>query len=298
VASWELKRLISTDRPVTGAVNSTYDSRKNLWVVFGTGRLWGSEDVLPCSGWATAACESNHVQYLYGVKEGLTPEGFMDFGDLTAQASRIVDVSGARVHPSGYTEGVAPSPLLPGSEGGSTTYSSLRQLLGSPASVGYKRRLDIGNLLYPNEQHKYEMALTQPKFVPLSDGRSLVAFTTFEPRAGGCGDTGEGYLYLLGAFTGVAEPSTRNVFTPALPPGDPSSYTVPGAVVVGKGKPTEAFVVVSASGTSISSSAEDASTVSLFIPADQLPFSRQIAWREVMDTGFSLTAEQMVRDLP
>ncbi|MDR1314180.1 MAG: hypothetical protein LBQ12_10930 [Deltaproteobacteria bacterium] len=296
VSNWELKRLINTDRPVTGAVNSTYDSLKNLWVVFGTGKIWGSEDVTPCSSMNTSVCEANHVQYLYGLKEELNADGFMTFSDLTGESARILDVTGGVVYEGGGVAGVAASPHLPGSQSGPVHYGLIASTLKSPAVIGYKRALKIGDVLYPNQRHSYEMSLTQPKFVILANGKSLTAFTTFEPRAGGCGDTGDGYLYLVDTFTGLPEPSTWSLFNTGLPPAN-GSGAVRGAVSVGKGKPTEAFVVSSASGTAISSSAEDASTVSIFIPANALPSSRQVSWKEVMDTGFQLTEELMVKDL-
>ncbi|MDR1041920.1 MAG: hypothetical protein LBR80_17495 [Deltaproteobacteria bacterium] len=63
---------------------------------------------------------------------------------------------------------------------------------------------------------------------------------------------------------------------------------------VGKDNPAEAFAVLSASGTAISVSVEDASAVSIFIPPESLPNSRQISWEEAMDTGFRLSEERMV----
>ncbi|MDR1041227.1 MAG: hypothetical protein LBR80_13890 [Deltaproteobacteria bacterium] len=297
VADWELKRLIDTARPVTGAVNSTYDTEKNLWVVFGTGRMWGTDDVSPCISWNTQACEQNHVQYLFGVKEELNAQGFMTFSDRTSESARILDVSGAEVYSSGQVKGITPTALLPGSGGGTATYALIESRLRSPALVGYRRALRIGDLLYPNQKHSYEMALSQPKFVVLGDGTGLTAFTSFEPRAGGCGDSGDGYLYVVNTFTGLPDPSTRSMFTADETESGGIGDRIPGAIAVGKGKPTEAFVVASAAGTSIAASAEDASTVSIFIPAAELPASRLVSWKEVLDTGFTLTEERMVADL-
>ena len=56
---WTLERFISTSRPVTGAVNATYDRAGNLWVLFATGRLWSLADLSPCASAAAgqvAAC--------------------------------------------------------------------------------------------------------------------------------------------------------------------------------------------------------------------------------------------------
>jgi type IV pilus assembly protein PilY1 len=301
VSAWELRRLIDTDRPVTGAVNSTYDSHHNLWVVFGTGKVWGTDDVLPCSGMATSVCEQNHVQYFYGIKEELNPEGYMTFSDRTYDSSRILDVSGYKVYANGAISGVASTPNLPNSDTGYTTFSTVSSLLKTSSLIGYKRALNIGTVIYPAQHHAYEMVLTQPKFVLLSNGRSLSAFTSFEPRAGGCGDSGEGYLYLVDTFTGLPDPSTAHLFgdysqgNPDDPKNPPSS--VSGAVAVGQGKPTEAYVITSSAGTTVSASAEDASTVSIFIGVSDLPASRLLSWKEALNTGFVLTAEQMIQGL-
>jgi type IV pilus assembly protein PilY1 len=299
VSSWELRRLINTDRPVTGAVNSTYDPQRNLWVVFGTGKIWGSEDILPCASMATTVCEQNHVQYLYGIKEELNSSGFMTFSDRTSEASSILDVSGYTVYSSGSISGVAATPNLPNSETGTSTFNTVSNLLKTSSLIGYKKALNIGKALFPGQKHAYEMVLTQPKFVVLSNSRSLTAFTTFEPRAGGCGDSGEGYLYLVDTFTGLPDPTTAHLFTAdkTQNPSNPQSVVVAGAVSVGKGKPTEAYVVTSASGITISASAEDASNKSIFIGVNDVHSSRQISWKEALDTGYLVTAEQMTLDL-
>jgi type IV pilus assembly protein PilY1 len=304
VSAWELRRLIDTGRPVTGAVNSAYDASGNLWVVFGTGKVWGTDDVLPCASKPNPACEENHVQYLYGIKEELNAAGFMTFSDRTSDSSRILDVSGYRVYANGSVSGVTATPNLSGSGSGHTTYARVSAQLRSSALIGYRRALDIGNAVYPGQRHAYEMVLTQPKFVVLSSGRSLTAFTSFEPRAGGCGDSGDGYLYLVDTFTGLPQPSTAHLFSPDSQsslqnPKNPQApqAAISGAVGVGKGKPTEAYVVTSASGTTVSASAEDASTRSIFIPASELPISRQISWKEALNTGFKLTGDEMVKDL-
>jgi hypothetical protein len=301
VSSWELKRLINTDRPVTGSVNSTYDPQHNLWVVFGTGKIWGTDDVLPCSSMATNVCEQNHVQYFYGIKEEINSQGFMTFSDRTLDSARILDVSGYKVYTSGSISGVTPTPNLPNSNTGYTTFSTVSSLLKTSSLIGYKKALNIGNIIYPAQHHAYEMVLTQPKFVVLSNGRSLSAFTSFEPRAGGCGDSGDGYLYLIDTFTGLPDPTTAHLFGVVTSgnPDDPKNpqALVSGAVGVGQGKPTEAFVITSSAGTTVSASAEDASTVSIFIGGSDLPASRLISWKEALNTGFTLTAEQMINGL-
>ncbi len=101
-SQWKLARLINPGRPVTGAVNSAYDANGNLWVVFGTGRLWSWDDTRPCLSQAQSAtaealkkCYQNHDQYLVGVKEPLDG-GFMTFAEVPWEddgSDNLVDVT-------------------------------------------------------------------------------------------------------------------------------------------------------------------------------------------------------------
>jgi type IV pilus assembly protein PilY1 len=299
VASWRLRRLLSTGRPVTGAVNSAVDTIGNVWVVFGTGRLWSADDMTPCGAADTALCRDNHRQYIYGVKEELGPEGLMTFADRTPDADRIMDVSGATVLANGKVTGLASQPNLTPSGDGSVSYVQIEAQLRSGNTAGYRRALAIGPLFYPKQPHSFEMSLTQPKIVAAGGGRSFMSFTTFEPRAASCGDYGDGYLYLVNTFTGLPDPSTLKLFSAESQPGQKpaASPAVPGAVTTGKGAPSETFLVVSSAGVTVSASAPDASTASIFIPEESVSISRLTSWREVLDSGFSLSPENMVSGL-
>jgi Tfp pilus tip-associated adhesin PilY1 len=144
------------------------------------------------------------------------------------------------------------------------------------------------------------MIITQPKLVPMGNGRSLMAFTSFLPKASGCGDFGDGYLYLVDTFTGLPDPKTYSLFTTAAlpnPASSPLGGRVAGGITTGKGSPTEAFVIVSAAGVTVSASAPDASTTSIFMPIGSVPRSSLTSWKEVLDFGFELSRDSMFSDL-
>ncbi|MDR1039325.1 MAG: hypothetical protein LBR80_04005 [Deltaproteobacteria bacterium] len=294
---WRLRRLFSVDRPVTGAVNSAYDSRGNLWVLFGTGRLWSMSDVTPCAGHATADCAENHSQYLVGIKEELNASGNLTFRDRTQDAASLVNVSGVRVFRSGAVTDVPTQSLA--AANGVTTYRELANVIASPDSAGYRRRLDMGSVFRPGEPHAYEMVLTQPKLAALGPGKSLAAFTSFEPKAQECGAAGYGYLYMVDTFTGLPEPSMHDAYHPSssTPAADLMPGQVAGALDVGEGNPSEAFIISSASGITISAAAPDASIHSVTIPQSEIHGSSLISWREVQDKGFVLPPHAMSADL-
>jgi hypothetical protein len=92
--NWKLKRFFSPDRPAIGAINATYDSRGNLWIVFGAEKLWGVNDISPRLRVDAEARQVSHDQFLYGSEESLDSSGNLTFADLTARASSLINVSG------------------------------------------------------------------------------------------------------------------------------------------------------------------------------------------------------------
>ncbi|MDR1396090.1 MAG: hypothetical protein LBK52_07980, partial [Deltaproteobacteria bacterium] len=300
VQQWQLKRLLKTDRPVTGAVNSTFDGNGNLWVLFGTGRLWSEEDLNPCSRAPAESCRENHQQYLFGIKEELGPGRLMTFKDRTSEAGRILDVSGARVQASGLVTGVkAQGGLLATSPGGATSFQAIAEAAMGNGTIGYKRRLDAGSLLKPSQDHLYEMMLTQPKLAAASNGESLAAFTTYEPSTAVCGEMGRGYLYLLHTFTGLPLAKT----SPSFGGGqyDPASGEDPvltGVVETGDGRPTEAIVLPVEGSMIIRSSGADGTITEMELPPDLVLTSRLTSWKEVQDIGYEMSPEVLTKDLP
>jgi type IV pilus assembly protein PilY1 len=297
-SQWTLERLIATGRPVTGAVNMTYDKAGNLWALFGTGRLWNNDDIVPCLNMNTSACRDNHQQYLYGVKEELNEQGRMTFSDRTPDLGKLVDVTGVAVFANGTVTGLPPHAEIQGLQDGTTSYNELADAIRGNASIGYKRRLDIGYVFTPSEPHNYEMIITQPK-VFSSGPFNLMAFTSYEPKESGCGEVGKGYLYMVDTFTGLPNPRTAEYFHSGADAPDSSlpEGQVTGVISTGDGNPTEAFVIASASGITVSASAPDASTFSIFLPANDELSGGLTSWREVLNAGFEMRPEAMSEGL-
>ncbi|MDR2461178.1 MAG: hypothetical protein LBE38_10465 [Deltaproteobacteria bacterium] len=283
VSQWKLTRFFNTDRPVTGAVNATKDTAGNVWVVFATGRLWEYGDLIPCEITGTQACKENHDNYLYGIKEELK-DGLMTFSDRTADATKLIDLSGVTVSQNQGISKLPKQSYLPAQK--INNYGTLKSTLINSSAIGYKRKLNIGSVLDPKSSHSYEMVLTQPKIIGLGGGKSILSFTSFEPKSASCGDYGQGYMYFLDTYTGLPAPELASHFTPpsALPAHLKSDVAV-GAISLGSGNPTEAFVVMGAAGLTISATGSDSSFHSVFLPLELVPKSQISNWREVLDFG-------------
>jgi hypothetical protein len=317
--TWALKRFVNTERPVTGAVNATLDSRGRQWVVFGTGRLWESRDLNPCSesmtGSVRAACDKNHIQYLYGLKEPLAGDGrTLSLADLTpvrgdtaeklALAGAVIDVSGAKVYKSGLVtglggvaglEGLAPGP------GDSLGYGALAGALKDDSVLGYRRALDTGGVLGEGG-NKYEMILTQPKVNGLSGGESYMAFTSYAPPSadlsGDKGDGGRSYLHVVDTYTGLPVPYMYGLFADFYPHDSAvaDDGQVAGHIGAGRGRATEAAILRTDSRTRNMASGQDGGLYDLSLDSE-LTSRRVISWREVLDTGFTIPPEIMTKGL-
>jgi hypothetical protein len=308
VSQWKFKRFALVDRPVTGAVNSAMDTHGNLWVVFATGRLWGQQDYSPCDAVNdSAACLKNHEHYLFGIKEELIG-GRMTFKDQTEFLGSLVDVSGVSVYPSGKVTG------LPGA----SNYGGVQAKMLPSTVRGYKRRLNMVNILTGQESH--ELSDTQPKIASVGTGRSIVAFTSYEPSGESCGDFGNSYMYVLDTFTGlppvylaevfsgasvsnqpdVGTPSTPGGGTPSPPDDDSSPSTesaISGGIHIGTGENNGATITVAANKVIVSAKNESNGVRELpIISSLGLP-NNVISWREVFNTGFTLPKDMMIEDL-
>jgi Tfp pilus tip-associated adhesin PilY1 len=269
VAEWQLARFFSTERPVTGEVNSAIDPKGNLWVVFGTGRLWSSDDITPCltatansttTAQATAAmntCKANHTQYIFGIKEELV-NGFMTFKDRTPEAAKLVDLSGARV--TMLEGGGADFSIVKGLPAQATnniitvtaqktaTYSHITERLQSAATIGYKKQLNTGTQIDPSSPLiPFEMVITQPKILAVGKD-SVMGFTSFEPEPSGCG-IGSGYLNMVDTFTGLPSPGVLGKLMPlktdVLDSSNPDLKVVTASIRMGDGVPTGTFIITS-----------------------------------------------------
>jgi type IV pilus assembly protein PilY1 len=301
VSQWQLKKLYQTARPVTGAVNSTYDSAGNLWVLFGTGKLWSQEDIRPCdslTGGSVHACEANHDQYIFGIKEDLDANGFLTFKDLSN--ARIIDVSGAKVFRDGTVKGLAAQPGLTTGPGGTAQYYDLAAQIKASSSGGYKRKLESGKIFYPQQgEHRYEMVISQPKLVTMGSGLSYMAFSSFEPKDANCGENGYGFLYLVDTYTGLPSPDIFDAFYTGVgtKPSTLEPDEVPGVLTSGTGTPTEAYISASAGGITASTSAPDMSIHTIALGQKQDSPQGITSWKEVLNYGFELEPADMRQGL-
>ena len=299
VDKWKLARLINTDRPVTGAVNMTSDNNQNIWVVFGTGRLWSSDDATGiCESIAglkddtpeitaqrLADCVDNHRQYLYGVKEPLNSKGNLTFDEVSD--ADIRDVSSYTVYADGST-----GYLDDGRIKDSGSYYDLSVRLASGEYKGYKRRLDTLG------KERFEMIITQPKIEGLSNGESLLAFTTYESSQELCNSEGRSYLHLADSFTGLPAPYMGSLdLIPGTDKGDGSgAISISGYISAGPGLSTEAYIVTTDEGVVVGATGQNSSDHKLSIGGRTVT-SGVISWREVLDMGFSMSVEEMEQGL-
>ncbi|MDR2406372.1 MAG: hypothetical protein LBE27_08400, partial [Deltaproteobacteria bacterium] len=295
VSSWKLRRFFNTARPVSAAVNSTYDSHGNLFVIFGTGKLFGEDDLRPCATMPSdRKCLENHEQYLYGLKEDLSDEGFMTFADRSSEESAILDLSGAQLRRNGYVVNIKANKILTIPTGGSVPYQAVQNAIASPKVLGYKRKLESGKLFYPKEPHSNEMVLSQVKLVSRGNGGSLAVFTSFEPTIKGCGSGSYAYLHMVDSFTGLPHPDSSDIFFPASTKESAKTDEVlPGVITLGEGLPTEAFLEETAQGTKVSALDSESGVHTLQIPKASSVHSGVVSWKEVQDRGFGLSKKAM-----
>jgi Tfp pilus tip-associated adhesin PilY1 len=305
VNNWRLTTMYKTDRPVTGSVNATTDAVGNMWIVFGTGRLWSEDDRIPlCSLLTTAtlvaACDANHTQYLFGLKEPKV-SNLLTYDEIKETASqKIVDVTSARVFGQGTVTGVT----------GIDNYESLVSSLKGASTLGYKRGLNIW--AYNNAGHTtltYEMILSQPKIDPLPNGRSNLVVSTYEPSSDLCDPEGHSYLYLVDTFSGVPSPYMDDYdFEETQWPtkitvgtgADAKEYTmISGYLSSGKGQATEAYILKGTTSTIYGNKGIDQRPYEIELPASYDGFvSGTLWWREVLDMGLSVDPADLTKGLP
>lgn len=301
VADWELKRLIQTDKPVTGAVNSAYDHLGNLWVVFGTGRVWGKGDLNPCGldeSNIDAGCCDNHTQYVFGVKEPLSSNGHLTFAELPND-SRIADFSGIKVYADDTIVYASGGSVYP-----PTTHTGLRSMTTSKTAgyTGYKRKLDASVMLNGVEPSKiiYEMVVTQPKIDGLVNGGSNMIYTSYLTSKEICDPAGESFLNVVDTFTGLPAAYMKAY---GFQGGDEltvngvTTKQVTGVKYAGKGPASEAWILKTGEGTVYGNTSFNGTRNTIFLQQDQSQASNVISWREVLNMGFDLSLSDMLQDL-
>ncbi|MDR1607749.1 MAG: hypothetical protein LBT38_04990 [Deltaproteobacteria bacterium] len=291
VEQWKLKLLANVERPVTGAVNSSLDSSGNLWVIFGTGRLWGVEDLKPCSKERSLKCDENHEQYLFGIKEELK-NGRMTFN--SRDINRLADVSSGQVYASGLVANLKAFPGLTVGVGGTTTYAILSKALKGDQVFGYKRRLNLTNILNGGTS-SLEIATTQPQIASAGTEKSILGFTTYELTTQPCGAFGRGFMYVLDTFTGLPAPHLALSFSAKTGPA--GSDLIPGGIATGYSQPTGAIALNVDGKVIIRSSTSENAIHDIEIVSENRVFKDLITWREAIDLGLDLSDKIMTDKL-
>jgi hypothetical protein len=67
------------------------------------------------------------------------------------------------------------------SDGTARNCCDLAKYIQNPSVPGYKRMLDMGRVLFHDQDRSFEMNFCQPKLIGLGGGKSVIFFTTFEP---------------------------------------------------------------------------------------------------------------------
>jgi hypothetical protein len=225
--SWQqnFKPFFETDRPVTAAVNATYDAKGRLWVVFGTGRYYSNDDSHLCEGAGdTKECRLNHVNYIYGIKEPINSQGELIFNEVSE--NNLMDVSNILVYPEGEVQTLnANGAVMPINSGGEelNSYEKLSNVI-SDNYGGYRRALKTNSEIYvdnsevdnpfkPGSENSdwwkglsVEMVVDQAALVPYGPTGSIMAYTSFLPDSVSCGAAGRSFALLLDTFTGLPKP--------------------------------------------------------------------------------------------
>jgi type IV pilus assembly protein PilY1 len=324
LSSWKsnLAVFYDADRPVTGAVNTTYDASGRLWVIFGSGRFWTNDDSRLCEGSGdTKECWVNHVNYLYGIKEPVSPQtGELTYGPV-AEAS-LVDVSNVLVYPDGEVGVAAATGGLEAFRYGTeviTSYSQLYSRIMSESSGGYRRALKTNSTNFIDSEEidspgdkkyetrddwwsglSFEMILEQVAVAPFGGG-SIMSLSTFLPRSLSCGSNGHSYGLLLDTFTGLPRPEfgtapflEKNQFQFSnAPAGANGARAVSDHVASVGGKSAAAVFVVTGTNEGKHGQFEIVNsdgTVTVFkIPDNDTIKGGVLSWREVLD--FSIAGQ-------
>jgi|GEM_PF-3009068 len=325
VGNWKLTRMFKTNQPVTGAANAAYDLRGNLWVVFGTGRVWSGDDLAPCGGvtdpcldTACINCCADHTQYLYGLKEPLKDDKYMTYEEIlnpsiatytpydgSFATGDLVDVSGLEVFENGnvYADGATTSPV---------SYDSIYTSLVSKTAGkrGWKRKLEAWRTLYvettdgsnppqtilmeeePPAKTQFEVITTQVKINGLRNGRSDSVVTSYLTSANICEPAGKSYLNVLDTNTGLPAPYYASYVGFA----EGRSITLSDGTVIrqatgvkraGDGMASEAWILKSGAKVVYGNTSFN-STRNMVWAEEMGEANGIVSWREVLDMGFDL----------
>lgn len=184
-ANWKIMKLLTADRPITGAPNIGWKDDQ-VWVYFGSGKFWSIEDRLDSS-----------LQFFWGVKEPKkTTNNAYNFNNLSFNPSNPGNswllASDIDVMPGGELRCVGNGTSCLPTQGGNTITSlyGLEQYIANTSSInGWFRELNMSG----------ERVLGKPTLLG-----GLVNHTSYVPSSDPCQGEGSSYLYSLYYATGTA----------------------------------------------------------------------------------------------
>ena len=303
IHAWRLEPFFDTKRAITGSVNAAKDKLGNIWVIFGSGRVWWKGDLTPCgTGTIAPNCAKGSTQYIYGIKEPRDTDGKLTFAKVLND-DKILDVSGIKVYDALAKNLVFDDPGHPFA--GTPSYLALSASLASNEYGGYKRALNsLATLDLDKSPEIFEIITTQPQLIPLSRSRSLVGVSSYLTSSDICNPQGEGFLLAYDTYTGLPAPylggSTATGFEDGTPIGEGTDAIkqATGVVRSGQGMPTEASFSVSSSGIKGSNKGGSGGLASFTLDDSNTLSNQVLSWREVLDIGLKeLVHEDWVHGL-
>ncbi len=201
-ANWKIMKMLTADRPITGAPNVGW-KKDQVWVYFGSGKFWSIEDRL-----------DNSMQYFWGVKEPKkTTTNAYNFNNLSFNPTNPGNswflASDVEVLPGGTLQCIGGGDSCLPEVGGEdiTSLNGLeRYIAGTSSMNGWFRELNMSG----------ERVLGKPTLLG-----GLVNHTTYVPNPDPC--EGEGYSYLYSLYYATGTAWKENVF------GDDEDMDVPVA---------------------------------------------------------------------
>lgn len=259
-ANWRISTLINQDKPVLAGSSVAPDAVGNLWVFFGTGRLWSDDDKTDSS-----------QQRFYGIKDACWRENSASKSCTTTYTlADLKNTSALSVCSSAAGGGI-----YTGSCGsGAAVYGSFNALI-SDIRKNYKGwYVDLST----NGTNPSEMVLAKGVLL----GGALL-FTSFTPDPDICKFQGDGNLYILHYETGTA------YYKPTVgTSGSGTSESVLKSRYIGEGVPTGIGVLAGEKLVGFVQ-ASTGELIRIEIEGVAPPISEIKAWRE--KTGGAGTSE-------
>jgi type IV pilus assembly protein PilY1 len=169
-ANWQLSTLFQTadHQPITTACSASIGYDSDLWVYFGTGRLYDEQDK-----------SDTHTQSFYGIHDQCLEGGSCN----EVSSDDVLDVTSAQVFTDESVSNVS----------GAENFTELEQMFSGSTSTKEGWKIDLVDT--------GERSLSKPSILG-----GAVFFTTYIPDSDICAMGGDGKLYSLYFLTGTAHP--------------------------------------------------------------------------------------------